>query len=237
LWLPLALVGPIGWFLTTPAVLTRSGELAYRSWPFLFLGVAPYVAIALQALRRRLAGRVPSAVRQSVAVLVLGVLLMGGFSIGDNQAGRFATGQPLTAAGPANATADAIAAARWLRAAAGEDHLVAADSGTAVTFSTEGGQRILRWNSWYPFLVEDPAEIVPFMVGTRTEYLVVDRQIAELPPRYGGYFGPPEIPPADDPGQPIPAPYLDRLDAVSGLQRIYDNRRIRIYALPGSPAR
>jgi hypothetical protein len=229
LWLPLAFAGPLAWVATTPAVLTRSGEVAYRLWPFLFVGVALFVAVGLLRVARRISRGHP-ALHTPIAFGLAGVLIMGGFSIGDNQAGRFPGRVPVTSAGSGNVTAEAVTAAHWLRDTAGEGHLVATDSGNGSTFATDGGQRILRWQSWFPFVARDPAEIVPFMVTTGIDYLVVDRQITELPPRYGRYFGEPDIPTDLEPGTPFPAALLDRLDGLTGLSRIYDSGRYRIYA-------
>lgn len=236
-WLPLAIVGPIGWIATTPAVITHSGELAYRSWPFLFVGVAIFASTALVYVAMRLSHRVRIP-RQVMEFGVVALLLAGGFIIGDNQAGRFPTTHPATAAGPGNQTDDVVAAATWLRATAGENHLVATNTGSAVTFATTGRERIVRWQPWIAFVTPDPADIAPYMFANGVEYVVVDRQITQLPPRYGGYFGNPAIPADLDPGVPFPAALLARFDAVPELERIYDNGRILIYRLiPGAGVR
>jgi len=227
LWLPFALVGPIAWIATTPAVITRSGELAYRSWPFLFLSVGVFVALALLAIAREADGIRPGAGRP-VAFAIAAVILFGGISIGENQTGRFPTA-PTTAAGGATNTEDVVDAARWLLATAGPGHVVATDVGTAVPFSTDGRQRILAWQAWYPFVVGDPAEIAQFARETDTEYLVVDERVTRLPPRYGSYYGAPAIPPELDPGQPIPDETLAVLDDVPSLERVYEGPNIRIY--------
>jgi hypothetical protein len=234
-WLPYAVVGPIAWVATIPAVITRSGELAYRAWPFLFLGVALFASLALLATARVIARRWPG-IAPPVVFAIVGVLLFGGFSIGDNQAGRFPGQAPVTSSGSANATDDAVAAASWLRRTAGDYHRVATDGGTGVTFATAGRQQIVRWESWYPFVVVDPTKIVPFMLDDGVEYLVVDLDITRLPPRYGRYFGEPPIPADLDPGQPFPAALLDRLDTVTGLERAYDGGRIRIYQVISTAA-
>jgi len=229
-WLPMALIGPIAWMVTTPAVITPSGEIAYRSWPFLFLGVAAFASRALMAITSRAARRwsISPGILQFAAV---GVLLCGGFIIGDNQAGRFPTTDPVTAAGPGNATDEVVAAATWLRTVAGENHVLATDVGTSVTFATAGRERIVRWQSWIPFVTPDPADIAPYLFANGVEYVVVDRQIAHLPPRYAGYFGKPAIPAELDPGVPFPSTLLGRFDSVPELERIYDNGRIVIYRL------
>lgn len=227
LWLPLAIVGPVAWMLTTPAVLTRGGELAYRSWPFLFVGMAPFVALGLLEAGRRASVRMPGSSRV-LALGLAGALLFGGISIGENQTGRFPT-RPTTAAGGATNTLDVVAAADWLRTTAGPGHLVAADNGSGVVFSTEGGQRILPWAAWYPFLVGDPAKIAQFVQRTGTQYLVIDERVTELPPRYGSYFGQPAIPPNLDPGAPLPTRLLAALDATPILRRVYSGPNIVIW--------
>lgn len=233
LWLPLALVGPIAWLATTPAVLTRAGELAYRSWPFVFLGLAGFAAIGLLEVGRRVSGWRPGMARLSVLALA-GALLFGGISIGENQAGRFPTA-PTTAAGGASNTPDVLAAAEWLRDSAGPGHLVATDVGTAAIFGTDGRQRILPWSAWYPFVVGNPKKIAGFLRETGTEYLVLDRRITTLPPRYGDYFGQPPIPASLDPGAPIPAALPAAIDAVPTLDRVYDGPNIVIWHVGGAP--
>ena len=227
LWLPFALVGPIAWILTTPAVVTRSGELAYRAWPFLFLGVSVFVALALLVIAREV-DRIRPGAGRIAALAIAATLLFGGISIGENQAGRF-PGPPTTAAGGATNTEDVVAAARWLLATAGPGHVVATDVGTAVPFSTDGEQRILPWQAWYPFVAGDPVEIATFVRESGTEYVVVDDRITLLPPRYGSYFGSPTIPSDVDPGVPFPADLVAALDNVPALTRVYDGPNIRIY--------
>jgi hypothetical protein len=235
LWAPLALFGPIAWVATTPAILTSAGDIAYRAWPFLFLGVAPFAALALEWPTRRLPRRSRS-IGRVWAFVIVAALLIGGWTIGGNQTGRFPSDVPATAAGSANQTEEVIAAAHWLRDTAGEGHLVVADTGTASVFASEGGQRILRWMSWFPFVVSATSEIVPWLVERDVDFVIVDRQISQLPPRSGNYFGAPDIPQRLDPGQPFPAALLDRLDSVTGLDRIYDGGRIVIYGRAPTPA-
>jgi hypothetical protein len=227
LWVALALIGPVGWFVTTPAVITRSGELAYRAWPFLFLGVAVFAAISLVVVGVWIDRRSPGAGHPVMFALV-GCLLFGGISIGENQAGRFPS-SPTTAAGGATDTPDVGAAAAWLLANAGPGHLIATDVGTAAVFGTDGRQRILPWQSWYPFVADDPDEISRFLIETDTEYVVVDQRITQLPPRYGSYFGAPSIPDELDPGVPFDSERLDALEATPGLHRIFDGPNLSIY--------
>ena len=73
----------------------------------------------------------------------------------------------------------------------------------------------------YAVPVDDVAgELVPFEGPTGQE----------RPVRMGK-----DAPPVLDPGTPFPAALLDRLDGLTGLTRIYDSGRIRIYARTGLP--
>ena len=60
--LSLMIFGPVLWAMTAPAVITGASELAYRAWPYLFLGVAIYGALALRAIDRL--ARVPLVARR-----------------------------------------------------------------------------------------------------------------------------------------------------------------------------
>src|SRR5206468_5861156 len=175
---------------------------AYRAWPFVFVGVSLFAGLALIEIARRTDVR-RSGVGMPVAFAIIAALLFGGISIGGNQTGRFATA-PTTSAGGATYTDDVADAARWLLAVAGPGNLVATDVGSAVSFATDGRQRILPWAGWYPFVVGDPDEIANFVRETGTRFLVVDWRTTELPPRYGSYYGAPPIRADLDPGVPMP---------------------------------
>lgn len=234
--LALALSGPLAWCATVPVVLTPAAELAYRSWPFLFLGLAFYGAVALTILADWLEQRSAPAAWLSLAA-ILGLLLTGGISIGDNQAGRFPTAAPTKAAGPEAITADLVSAAEWLERSAGRYHLVVGDGTTQAVFATTGFQRATMWGNWTPFLARDPAAVSRYLRASGAEYLLVDQRISRLPPRYGFYFGDaeihqPEARPDGDPdaiGRPLSPALLAKFDRVPELARIYDNGDIQIH--------
>jgi len=234
--LALAPCGPLAWFLTVPAVITPASELAYRSWPFLFLGLAMYAAIALLLIAGWLYSyRWTRPFAWPVVALPIALLLFCSVGIGDNQAGRFPVAIPTKAAGPETITPDLIDSAHWLERTAGRYNQVAGDGTTQSIIATVGFQKASDWNSWVPFFAVTTSEVSQFMHNTDTRFLTVDRRITTLPPRYGYYFSDAELylPEArvgsraiDD---PIPPALIDKFDQVPDLARIYDNGNIQIF--------
>ncbi len=228
--------GPLAWFITLPAVLTPASELAYRSWPFLFMGLALFAAVALVMLAGWLDSkpRLRAFAWPSTAVLVA-ILLFGSVGIGDNQAGRFPQPQATKAGGPEAATPDLTSAARWLEGTRGRYNRVVGDGAAQGVFATIGFQSVPLWGYWTPFFATTPSEVAQYLSGTDTTYLIADRRITELPPRYGYYFSDAELylPEAQIPGReisdPLPIALLEKFDTVPGLDRIYDNGNIQIH--------
>ena len=234
LLLPLAIFGPLAWAATAPAILTRSSDMIYRAWPFLFIGLASYCAIALTGI----AGWLGSKVRflplgTGVLVVLMGLLFTGGVSLGDNQAGRFQTVAPEKAAGPEAITTDVVSAAEWLERTDGRYHLVATDASTEVAFATYGYQRGMGWGNWTPFLADTPSKVSRFVRDTDAKYIIVDDRITKLLPRYQFYFGQAEVfalqKQSYQSGQAFPAELVAKFDEVDSLNRVYDNGNIRIY--------
>lgn len=234
--LALAPCGPLAWFLTVPAVITPASELAYRSWPFLFLGLAMYAAIALLMIAGWLHSyRWTRPLAWPLVALPVVLLLFSSVGIGDNQAGRFPVAEPTKAAGPETITPDLINAARWLERTAGRYNEVAGDGTTQAIIATVGFQRATDWGSWVPFFAVTTSEVSQFMQGTETRFLTVDRRITTLPPRYGYYFSDAELylPEARvgnrEIGDPLDPALIDKFDRVPDLARVYDNGNIEIF--------
>lgn len=208
--------------------------MIYRAWPFLFIGLAAYCAIALTGVAGWLGGRVKLLpLGTGVLVVLMGLLFTGGVSLGDNQAGRFQTVAPEKAAGPEAITTDVVSAAEWLARTDGRYHLVAADASTEVAFATYGYQRGMGWGNWTPFLAKTPPQVSRFVRDTDTKYIIVDERITKLLPRYQFYFGQAEVFASQQQGylsgQAFPAELIAKFDQVDSLNRIYDNGNIRIY--------
>ena len=152
--LSLMIFGPVLWAMTTPAVITGASELAYRSWPYLFLGVAIYGALGAGALDRL--ARVPLVARRCAIVAALVLVVAGGIVVGDNPGGRFPQQEPATAAGPEAVTRDVISAARWLSLTEGRHNRFAADNGSDSVRPT-GIRSPLGTGNRLPFIAKTPA--------------------------------------------------------------------------------
>jgi hypothetical protein len=204
-------------------------ELAYRSWPFLFLGVGMFGAIALRRVEQRMRHRGP-VLAHGLMIGVVTLVIAGGVVIGDNEAGRFPR-PPETAAGPEAVTGDSIAAAQWFDRRAGRYNRFVADNGSQLVFATFGFQEALGYGNWLPFVAPSTPKIPDRLHDLGVKYVVIDRRVTELPPRYGYYFGQEELYSAGlaFSGRTFPRRLVDRFDDVPTLDRIYDNGNIVIY--------
>jgi hypothetical protein len=221
--------GPLLWILSTPLIPTAGAELAYRTWPFLFLGVSMFGALALRWIERRIRRGGP-VLGHGVMVGVVMLIVAGGIVIGDNEAGRFPR-PPATAAGPETVTGDSIAAARWLDRRAGRYNRFVADNGSQLVFATFGFQEAVGYGNWLPFVAPTTPKVAERLRDLGVEYVVIDRRVTMLPPRYGYYFGQEELYAAGlaFSGRVFPRRLVDRFDDVPALDRIYDNGNIVIY--------
>jgi hypothetical protein len=221
--------GPLLWILTTPLIPTAGSELAYRMWPFLFLGVSMFGALALRWVEQRIkpGGAV---LGHGVMIGVVTLVIAGGIVIGDNEAGRFPRA-PATAAGPETVTGDSIAAAQWFERRAGRYNRIVADNGSQLVFATSGFQEAVGYGNWLPFVAPTTPKIAQRLRDLGVEYVVIDRRVTMLPPRYGYYFGQEELYAAGlaFSGRVFPRRLIDRFDDVPALDRIYDNGNIVIY--------
>ena len=129
LLIALMVIGPVLWTLTAPVGVSGTSEIVHRTWPFLFLGVAIYAAVAARKLHGTCCA--PWPLGAGLVLAVVGFLVAGGIVIGDNVGGRFPRPAPSTAAGPESVTDDAIAAARWLKETSGPGHAGRSATGAA----------------------------------------------------------------------------------------------------------
>jgi hypothetical protein len=225
LFVALLILGPGLWTVTAPAVVGGASELAYRAWPFFFLGIALCAGLGVRALDGLRGVRWP-AVLGAVAVV-----MAGGIVVGDNVGGRYPRSAPRTAAGPESVTDASIAAASWLGQTAGRGHPFVGDRGSELVFGTFGEQQPLTKGVALPFVAATPAQISQQLAHLGASYVVVDRRISLLPPRLGYYFGPDELATSNPSryDQPFPVGQLRKLDSVKTLSLIYDNGVTAIY--------
>ena len=221
--------GPLLWIVSTPLIATSGAELVYRSWPFLFLGVSMFGAIALRSVERRIKHD-GAVLTRGLMIAIVMLVMAGGVVIGDNEAGRFPRPAE-TAAGPETVTGDSIAAAQWLDRRAGRYNRFVADNGSQLVFATFGFQEALAYGNWLPFVAPSTPKVAERLHDLGAKYVVIDRRVSELPPRYGYYFGQEELYSAGlaFSGRVFPRRLIDRFDDVPTLDRIYDNGNIVIY--------
>jgi hypothetical protein len=222
LWVAFGAFGPCIWLPSTLGILTGSSDAVFRSWPFLFLGVALYTVIGLQtfAQRHRASVTVPGSLVTAAALLLLGSII-----IGDNQTGRFRAPELNAAAGGTAITADLMRAAEWLEDAQGPLHIGAGDFASQVVFATIGRQVMPTWDTWTIFFEPDPTRSAALIAQLGYDFVVVDWRVTRLPPRnqYTYYSSTePHI-------QPIPTRLLEKFERTPNLARIYDNGDIVIY--------
>lgn len=232
LLLAFAFFGPIVWIVTAPAVLTPAAEIAYRLWPFLFAGMGLFCGPAIIAIANGI-GTLFRPARLVAMIGLLALLVVGGISIGDNQAGRFTAAEPTKAAGPEAITMELVSAAQWLERTHGRYNLIVGDTSSQVTFATYGFQRARTFGTWTPFVAERPEQVTNYLENTGTKFIVTDQRITRLFPRYQAYFGRAEILVLSELGyssdRPFPEELLAKFDRMTNLSRIYDNGNIQIY--------
>lgn len=228
----LLVLGPLLWAATAPFVLTHSSDVVYRSWPFLFLGLALFAAWAFE--RPRAKPRWSVRLRLLLAYPAIGIVFAGGIIVGDNQAGRFRPAELHAAAGPEALTDDLVSSATWLERTAGRYNLIVGDESSRVAFAAFGFQRADLWATWLPFYTPDPNRAQSFLNAYGVRYVVVDERDSRYPSRYNHYFSQAEVFDArldgtDFDGATFPADRLQKFDTMPRLDRVYDNGDIILY--------
>jgi hypothetical protein len=138
---------------------------------------------------------------------------------------------PRSAAGPESVTAAPIAAARWLLQTTGRDHPLVGDRGSELVFGTFGEQQPVSGPNALPFVARTPAQIASRLERLGASYVVIDRRVSSLPPRFGYYFGPEELAVTNRSlhGRRFPLEQLRKLDRVRTLSLMYDSGTTAVY--------
>lgn len=240
--------------------LTPTGsEAAGRSLGFVFLGLAFVGAIGVVAVAETLAGRVRGTrdpvrgtIRGSPArsepawrgafVVVVIVTILGGAVIGAAPATRF-PGPYLVGADTRSIDNESTSAAQWARQLLGPHRRIAADRVNRLLMGSYGEADIVFQGSvgidtWQIFLSAGvgPTEIAR-LKDAGIEYLVIDRRLSSSLPLVPFYYEEDEI--LDAPHTtPVALSILEKWDAVSQVDRIYDSGDISLYdvrRLSGAP--
>jgi hypothetical protein len=233
--LALAVVGPLFWLATAPGVLTRTADVIYRSWSFVFLGVALYATLGARPwLTDR--SRFGELLRY-LAFVPVGLLLAGAAILSGNQAGRFRLTEVQSSAGPEAFTEDMVSAAQWLQTDVGRFHFIIGDSTSAIAFAIWGMQRTNE-DVWPVFYTPDPQLAQMYTNDMRAEYVAVDMRDTRYLPRYGFYFDAFEfldVRRAVSLGQLLPIEDLKKFDRMPAFRRVYDNGDIVLYQNSAEP--
>lgn len=229
----LGVFGPLLWLATTPLVLSNSSDVAFRAWPFLFVGVALFGCLGAGVWLRGESGRAGMAAAAAYGIAAL--LLAASVVLNEHPAGRFRTAQPVSAAGPESLTPDLIHAAEWTESNYGRYNTIAADLTSSFAFSAFGKQKADVWANWTPFYAQ-PERAGSYVDEYEVDYVVADQRDARLLPRYRYYFNVAELygagpdpRPSEQLGEQLPADSLRKFDRMPELERIYDNGDIVLY--------
>lgn len=220
--------------LTLALRLTQLGsDVSNRTSDFVFIALAPVLAIGVAALPPRGAAR-----RWAAALAgIVAVVFVGGVIVGWPRLARL-PGPYLVAADTRSVEAQGIAAAEWMRAILGPGNRIGADRINGVLMGSYGGQRLVTIGYDHvnvAIVVFAPdfgtAEQTILRQG-KIQYVVVDRRLATALPLFGVYF---------EPGEPGGGRYtappdtaaLAKLDVVGNVSRVFDSGDIIIYDVRG----
>jgi hypothetical protein len=224
-----ALLGCL-YFASLPLQLLQAvsaAPIAPRIWETSFIGLAPLAAIALHWLtgRRRRAG-------MACAISCAIVLVMGGATIRSGPNIRL-PGPYVPSSGPLAATPDVVQAARWLLRHYGPERRVMGDQTVTSVFGAyaEAVPETYQNFGYRPWRVFVSAQVTPAgeyeLDRSQTQFVVVDRRIANHAP-FGGYYFSPSEPRAPSGG--IPAQDLEKFAQTPGFRRVYSGGNIVIYS-------
>ena len=227
----LLILGPGLWMVSVLAMVGGSigGRLPSMALPLPRRGALRGVSASVSSTA---CTTVPRSVRRAAVVGIVGARDGGRRSwSATTSAGGSRGRHPPAQRVPSPSPTPPIAAARWLLRTTGRDHAVVGDRGSELVFGTFGEQQPLSATTPVPFVAKTPARMARELERLGASYVVIDRRISLLPPRFGYYFGPEELAASNRSlyGQPFPLAQLDKLDRVRTLSLMYDNGTTAVY--------
>ena len=222
--------GPLLTFLMIPLILTYGEEIAYRSFPFLFIGVSLMIAYAVKGMIRQKNPLVKVFVLIAVIFIAIGAISLRG-----DDSGRFA-GSSNLASGPPAITSDVVYASNWFEQEFGRYNNLIGDRTVNWVFGGYGVQNVWTFEAWNVFLPKTINKTVTDTIrNLNIKYIIVDRRVTEFLAKYGWYFDPAEIDMKDHPGfgrtQPLPEECIDKFDNTTLVNKIYSNGNINIFRI------
>ena len=205
-----------------------SQDIAYRSWPFLFIGVSFPVAYALHKMIRQRRFLI-----KTFALCAVILVTVAGISLGDNESGRFPGSENLVS-GPAAITSDVVCASNWFEEKAGRYNTVLGDFTILSVFGGYGVQNVTNWEAWKVFFPQKINNtVMSFLRIYNIDYVIADKRMTEFLAKYKFYFSRAE---SDIEGhlgygydKPLPRECLDKFDDSGFFTKVYSNGVINIY--------
>lgn len=214
--------GPVLFLASWLLVPTTSGsELAYRSWAFLFVGVAFTIAVAFKSMKEE-----KNFIFQFVLSGALIIMLFSGFSLARNEAVRFPVSRFVD--NESFYTLQAFRAADWLSSKDSKGLKLLGTWPQRDVMGSYGAQYVDSAQA-ARFIVKDE---VDFNTWQHYNYLAVDNRVTELiysMPK--SYFGIKLPEPYADVGhvKPLPVYLLQKYNYCPAMLKVYDNGPILLY--------
>jgi hypothetical protein len=210
--------------------LTTGGagwEVANRSAEFIFIGLAPVVALAIVNLR------FPwwiDWIKRALIAPAIAIMLMGGVIV--STAPWSLLPWPYRPGSDQRSVEEqGISAARWSQEFLGADRRIIADRVNAQLFCTYGLQRLADGATIWPGLILTPRVDeygLQIMRESRIEYVVSDLRMSKQTSFFGYYISELEQDIFRVP-YPIPRASLEKYDHIAGAHRIFDSGGVVLY--------
>ena len=208
-------------------------EVASRTPEYLFLGIAPIVALTLARLAYK--GRF-GALQNVGAAAVIIVLTIGGVLVGMPDWSRL-PGPYLVSADGRSVDAEGVAAASWTLENLGPDNNFASDRVNRLLLSAYGRQQVITtYVTGIPIrnLFLDP-ELGPrdehIAQAANIQYILADQRLTTGLPVVGHYFDRGEEVVVGIHDNPLDPALLNKFDGEPLIDRVFDGGDIRIYDL------
>jgi hypothetical protein len=227
-------VAALAYPVTLAMRLTNRGlEPASRSWEFLFVALGMVVAAGFTGPMTLGRLRLDERWRRPITSVALTVVIAGGVALGWPFWLRM-PGPYLVSADMRSIEPESLSLATWFAAEIRPGSRVAADRVNRLLLTAYGRQRAIT-------AIHDRVNIAPVLMSeqfddadisllqrTTSEYLVVDRRLADGLPMVGVYV---EL---DEPGTysrtaPISAQALAKFDAIPIVSRLFDSGHLQVY--------
>jgi len=228
----LALLG-FAYFVSLPLVLNPAGSAgAHRSWTYIYIGLAPVVAIGVNGLIRP--GARWSGGRRALCALCLLTVLAGNYAAQVNDSERF-PGPFVFGSDGRSVSPELISLAQWFRTAEGTNQIVLTDFRTFTAFGAYADAidtpGFPAWDVFFP-VVAGSSDMEHLVVRSGARFLIVDNRLATTPPERGYYFSPQE--PATL--QPLPELSITKFATYPWLHVIHTTDHYVVYAVDtGAP--